>query len=445
MRKNILFFIGLLCSFSINSQTDNTKKLDSLLNTFESKNQGMGIVTILKKDQSVYFKSMGYSNIEKGKTADKNTKYRIGSISKTYTATIIMQMVDENKLTLNTYLSSYFPQIPNADKITIDDLLRHRSGLYNITNQEDLRTWITKKQSRKKMLARFAKHSVDFEPKEKTSYSNTNYILLSYIAEEIDNASFSSILKKRIIKPLQLKRTHFGKSINERKNEALPYYFEDDNWNSVTMKTHLSAPMGAGGIVASANDVALFYTSLFDGKLVSSTSLEKMTNSSTGMGLGMSSLDFKGLKVYGHDGGIDGFSSFALHIPKKNLSISITLNGFGSSMLPLVVSILEIYFENDPSLQSKSSFELTSSELDQYLGIYSSSTFPAKVTFTKKKNTLFAQATGQPLFKLTAEKKNVFKYDAMGITFTFGSKKGTLSIFFQGNTHQFKKQNNEAN
>ena len=163
-----------------------------------------------------------------------------------------------------------------------------------------------------------------------------------------------------------------------------------------------------------------------------------MTDTSTGMGLGISSLDFKGLKVYGHDGGIDGFTSYALHIPAKDFSIAITLNGSGRPMLPLIISILEIYFENDPSLQNKSSFELTSDELDQYLGIYSSKTFPAKVTFTKKENTLYAQATGQPLFKLVAEKKNVFKYDSMGITFTFGDTKGLLSIYFQGNTHQFK-------
>lgn len=445
MRKNTLFFIGFLCSFAINSQTFNSKKLDSLFNTIESNNQGMGVISILKKNQPIYFKSMGYSNTDKNIKADENTKYRIGSISKTYTATIIMQMIDEKKLTLNSYLDSYFPQIPNASKITIEDLLRHQSGLYNITEEKDLRTWITKKQSREKMLARFAKHSVGFQPKEKTSYSNTNYILLSYIAEDIDGKSFSTILKNRIIKPLQLKRTHFGKPINAKKNEALPYYFENGKWNSITTETHLSAPMGAGGIIASTGDVAKFYMNLFSGKLVSNISLKKMTDTSKGMGLGMSSLDFKGLKVYGHDGGIDGFTSFALHIPEKNISIAIALNGSSTSILPLVISILEIYFENDSTLKSKSSYKLTSKDLDQYLGIYSGNTFPAKVTFTKKKNILYAQATGQPLFKLIAVKKNVFKYDAMGITFSFGSEKDSLTIVFQGKVHQLKKQIKEKN
>jgi D-alanyl-D-alanine carboxypeptidase len=283
------------------------------------------------------------------------------------------------------------------------------------------------------------KYPVDFEPKEKTSYSNTNFILLSYIAEKVDKSSFSSIVKKRIIKRLQLKRTHFGKSIRARKNEALPYYFENEKWNPITFQTHLSAPMGAGGIIASANDVVQFYKSIFNAKLFSEASLKEMIDISTGMGLGISSLDFKGLKVYDHDGDIDGFSSFALHIPKKDVTMAITLNGSSLSMIPLVISILEIYFENDPSLKRKTSFTLKSEDLDKYLGIYSGVTFPAKVTVTKNKNVLFAQATGQPLFKLIVEKKDVFVYDAMGIKFTFNSSKEALSIFFGGKTHQLKR------
>jgi D-alanyl-D-alanine carboxypeptidase len=423
----------------MSSQTFNSKKLDSLFNSIESNNQGMGMISIFQKDKQVYEKSIGYTNIKTKKRANEETKYRIGSISKTYTAVIILQMIEEGKLSLNTYLSDFFPQIPNANKITIEDLLRHQSGLFNITRAEDLRSWITKKQKREQMLTRFVKYAVDFQPKEKISYSNTNFILLSYIAEEVDKSSFSTIVKKRIIKRLQLKRTHFGKPIRARKNEALPYYFENEKWNPVTIETHLSAPMGAGGIIASANDVVQFYKSIFNTKLFSEASLKEMIDTSKGMGLGISSLSFKGLEVYDHDGDIDGFSSFALHIPKKDVTMAITLNGSSLSMIPLVISILEIYFENDPSLKRKTSFTLKSENLDKYLGIYSGVTFPAKVTVTKKGNVLFAQATGQPLFKLTAEKKDIFSYDAMGIKFNFNSSTEALSIFFGGKTHQLKR------
>ncbi len=440
MKKVTLLSIGLLCAIVSYAQNFNSKKLDQHFNNLESNNQAMGRISILKNNQPVYQKSFGYANQQNKKKADGETKYRIGSITKTYTATIILQMVEEGKLSLETHLGDFFPNIPNANKITIEDLLRHQSGLFNITNDKNLRDWITKKQSRKQMLNRFEKHPVDFEPKQKTSYSNTNFILLSYIAEDIDKTKFSSIIKKRITKPLRLKRTHFGKSINPRRNESLPYYFENNQWNSISRETHLSAPMGAGGIVASTEDVALFYAHLFHAKLFSESSLKKMTDVSTSMGLGISSMNYKGLKVYDHDGGIDGFSSFALHIPERDVTLAITLNGASSSMLPLVISILDIYFENDPSLQSKSTYELSSKDLDVYLGTYTSKTFPVEVAITKKGNVLFAQATGQPLFKLIAEKKHVFKYDAMGISFTFSPTNETLSVVFEGNTHLFKKK-----
>jgi D-alanyl-D-alanine carboxypeptidase len=417
MKKIIFFFWGLLCSLVIYAQKINTQKLDSLLKAIEINHQGMGSIIILKKNVPQYYTSIGYADISSQKRANEATKYRMGSISKTYTATIMMQMVDDNKLSLNTLLSDFFPKIPNAHLITIEDLLRHQSGLYNITNVKNLRSWVTKRQSRKQMLHRFTQHAPDFAPKEKTSYSNTNYILLSYIAEKVDRIPFAKIVKRRITKPLALQNTLFGIPINSKKNHALPYYFEDQKWQAVTTKTHLSAPMGAGGMVASTKDIALFYTNLFQGKVVSEASLKAMTNTDSGMGLGMSSINFKGLKVYGHDGGIDGFSSFALHIPKKEVTVAITLNGGNTSMLPLVISILEIYFENDPSLKKVSSLKLSSKDLDPYLGVYTSTTFPADVTITKKGTVLFAQATGQPLFKLVAEKKDVFSYDAIGIHF----------------------------
>ncbi|MFD2568872.1 serine hydrolase domain-containing protein [Pseudotenacibaculum haliotis] len=439
MRKSIIFLVALLCHFTNYSQTFDSKKLDRFFDSMQTKKDGMGMISIYKNNKQVYQKSIGYANVKTKKKADQETLYRIASISKTYTATIILQMIEEKKLSLTTQLSDYFPQVPNATKITIEDLLRHQSGLYNITQDENLRSWVIKKQTRKQMLDRIVKYPVDFQPKEKTSYSNTNYILLSYIAEKIDRKSFSSIVKKRIVRPLKLKRTHFGKRLNGKKNQALPFYLKNEKWYPITTETHLSAPMGAGGIVASTNDLAKFYMNVFGNKLFSKASLQQMTDTSKGMGLGISSMEYKGLMVFGHDGGIDGFSSFALHIPEKNLTLAITLNGSTSEIVPTVISILDIYFENDPTLKRSSTFSVSSKDLDKYLGIYVSKTFPAKVTITKKGNVLFAQAEGQPLFKLLAVKKDHFSYDSMGIKFSFNPPNEAISIFFRGNTHLFKR------
>ena len=147
-----------------------------------------------------------------------------------------------------------------------------------------------------------------------------------------------------------------------------------------------------------------------------------------GKGLGIMQFKFKGLKVYSHDGGIDGFQSFALYIPEKKIGLAITFNGFTSLMMPTIIAILDTYFENDPTIKKTPSLNLNPEELNKYLGSYEGKTFPARVVFTKKGNRLFAQATGQPMFKLIATKKDYFIYDAMGIRFDFNIEEKTMEL-----------------
>ena len=440
MKKIILILLVCVCSIFSFGQTENKKNLDLLFNKFESENKAMGTVSIFKNGNEIYEKVLGFANLKTKTKANKDTKYRVGSITKTFTATVILQQVDEGKLTLNTLLKEYFPKLPNANKITIEDLLRHQSGLVNITQSKDIMSWISKPQTRKQMMDRFIKNGTEFEPKEKSEYSNTNFAILSYIAEVIDKKSFDRILEDRIVKPLGLKRTEFGRAIKPNNNEAQSYYFKNDKWNFIDLHTHMSAPMGAGAIVSTPSELNIFYTNLLSGKLTSNSSLKNLMKIEKGKGLGIMQFKFKGLKIYSHDGGIDGFQSFALYIPEKKISLAVTFNGLTTLMMPTIIAILDTYFENDPTLKKKPSLSLKSEELDVYLGTYSGKTFPAKVTFTKKGNLLFAQATGQPIFKLIATKKDFFLYDAMGIRFDFNIKEKTLELTFGGNKHLLKKE-----
>ncbi|NVK53477.1 MAG: serine hydrolase [Flavobacteriaceae bacterium] len=440
MKKTLFVLLVFACSVVTEAQNNNYKNLDRFFNKLESENKAMGTISVVKNGKEIYQKNIGYANLKTKTRPNKYTKYRIGSITKTFTAAIILQQIDEGKLTLNTLLKEFFPEIPNAHKITIEDLLRHQSGLTNITQDKTIISWISKPQTRKQMIDRFIKNGTVFEPKEKSSYSNTNFAILSYISEKIDSRPFATILYDRIIQPLGLKRTEFGKTIQPNNNEANSYYLENNQWNLINFQTHMSAPMGAGAIVSTSSNIATFYTSLFTNKLISKSSLKELMTIKRGFGLGISQFKFKGLKVYGHDGGIDGFQSYALYIPEKNVSMAFTFNGLNMLMMPLVISILDNYFEGDTSLKKQASIKLSSKDLDAYLGVYSGKTFPAKVTFTKKGSTLFAQATGQPIFKLTATKKDFFMYDAMGIRFDFNLKNNTLELTFAGNKHLLKKE-----
>lgn len=321
-----LYFILLLTfifSFTGYSQNEN---LDSLFSNYEKENEAMGNVSILKSGKKFFTKSIGYANIELNKKNNSETKFRIGSISKTFTATIILQLVDEGKLSLDTSLKQYVPEISNSEKITISDLLYHRSGIYNITTEENFESWISEPRNRKEMLAKIKGRKSLFEPDSKTEYSNSNYILLAYIAEDLDQQSFGEIIQNRIAKKLNLSKTDFGKDIDFSKNEAMCYYLEDGDWQPISFHTSLIGTMGAGGIISNAKDVSIFYNALLTGKLLSDKSLELMTTPKEEMGMGISVNDFNGMTVYGHDGAIDGFRSMAVYIPKFESTIVLTLN-----------------------------------------------------------------------------------------------------------------------
>lgn len=323
----------------------NRKKLNAFFNTIASINKGMGSISFFQDSEEIYHKTIGFSNVKNQIKSNKRTKYRIGSITKTFTATIIIQLVDEGKLSLETKLATFFPEIPNASNITIESLLRHRSGLYDITNQEDFANWMEKPQTQEQMVYRIIKNGIIFNVNEQMEYSNTNYILLSYIAEKIEGNTFDKILLSRIIEPCDLKDTYFGGEIKNENNEAFSYSMENE-WKLAT-ETDMSVPMGAGGIISTPTDVNIFYDQLFNGNLISDSSRLAMTDIIDGWGMGLSQFPFPNKLAYGHPGSIDGFSSIVVYFPKEKLGITYIANGEDLPLRNIFFTALNIYFDDN--------------------------------------------------------------------------------------------------
>ncbi len=430
MRYSLILLLSLGFVVTARAQSFDKEKMDSLFTLMAQHDQGMGSISLYQNGQEIYAHAIGLADIEQNIKATPESKYRIGSVSKTFTATIIMQMVQENKLSMDTPLQAFFPQIPNADKITLAHLLRHRSGLYNYTNQADFRNWMDQAKSKEELLEIFVENGVDFEPGEKFAYANTNYVLLSFIAEQVDNQPFADILQARIIKPLSLKHTYFGGKINSGQGEAYSYYWVD-GWQLAT-ETDMSHPQGAGSIVSTPADVDAFLVALFNGKLVSEASLNQMTEIIGGYGIGLIQFPFYVKKAYGHDGRIDEFYAMTGYFPKDKLAITYLSNGIDMPINDIMIAALSIYFGRDYMLPDfKPALRLSPETLDQYPGTYSSPTFPLKVTITQHDSTLIGQATGQPSFPLEAIEENIFQFQSAGLVLEFvpGEK---LMILKQG-------------
>jgi len=430
-------FIGLLCQIGFAQSFDKTK-LDKYFDELETHNKFMGSVAVSQNGQIIYSKSIGFADVEKNLKADELTKYRIGSISKTFTAVLVLKAVEENKLSLNETIDSYFPGIKNSDKITIKQLLNHRSGIHNFTDDEAYLTYNTQPKTEKEMVEIITLVGSDFDPDTKFSYSNSNYVLLSYILEKSFKESYAQLLQKYIAKPLNLKNTYLGRKINTDNKEAKSY----SNMGSwvTEPETDTSIPLGAGGIVSTPTDLAKFNDALFQGKILKNESLELMKTINDGYGLGLFTLPFYDKTGYGHTGGIDGFSSIFTYFYDGKISYVLISNGTNVKINDISIAVLSAVYNKPYELPVLSTYKVTAQDLDKYLGMYASKQIPLKIEITKEDTTLIAQATGQSSFPLEATEKDKFKFDLAGIVLEFNPVEKTVILKQGGGQFTFTKE-----
>ena len=421
------------------SQTLDKAKLDAYFQELEKTNKFMGSVALSENGQIVYTKAIGFSDVETKVKPNENTKYRIGSISKSFTSVLVLKAVEEDKLTLDIKLNKFFPKIKNADKITISNLLNHRSGIHNFTNDSTYLDWHTQYKSETEMVRIIGNGGSDFEPDSKAEYSNSNFVLLSYILQKVYNQNYSEILTEKIIKAIDLKNTFVGNSsINLNNNECNSYKYLM-TWEKES-ETNLSVPMGAGNIISTPSDLTKFSFALFNAKIISSGSVDLMTTIKDQYGYGLLKLPFGDKTGYGHTGGIDGFSSVYGYFPTEKAGFAITSNGSNYSINNISIVLLSSIFKKPYEIQVFKSFELKTEDLDKYLGGYSSKDISIKITITKNDRTLKAQATGQSAFELEATEKDTFKFYQAGVEFDFNPTDKSMILKQGGRIFTFTKE-----
>lgn len=413
-------------------------KLNHYFDELEKNNRFMGNVAVSKDGQIIYSRAIGFSDIASQRRADENSKYRIGSITKTFTAVLVLKAVEDKKLKLEQTIEKWFPNIKNAEKITIEYLLNHRSGIGNFTADKDYFTWNTQAKSQQQMLEIIAGKGSDFQPNAKAEYSNSNYWLLTYILEKVYKTSYLELLKKHIFRPLGLMHTSIFEKINLADNQCLSYKFRGD-W-ALDKQTDVSITKGAGAISSVTTDLIKFAEALFGGKLLKSESLQKMKTLQDGYGLGLFGIPFYERKSYGHTGGIDGFSSIFSHFPEDKITYVLLSNGLNYNMNDISIAVMSAVYNKPYEIPIFSKYDVTDEELETYVGTYYASEIHFRIHITREGQTLKAQGTGQPAFVLEATQKNIFKFDAAGVKMEFNPQKNTMILTQGGVSLEFKKE-----
>lgn len=436
-----LAFLVLSTSL-LNAQSSlNTTKLNAFFDSITIHDQNMGSVSITKNGKVLYERAIGeaYLDGDNSIKATPQTEYRIGSITKSLTATMILQAVESGKLTLETKLDLFFPEIENAKEITIEHLLQHRSGIHNFTNDSLYMTYHEKTQSRKQLVKIIKDCGSDFAPGTQTSYSNSAYVLLTFILEDIYKKQYADVLNENIVQKIGLTKTKVGEKIDVKANQAYSYQRMNNEWEPDT-ETDMTVPQGAGSIISTPTEINQFYTALLQGKLVKMELVEKMKTLVDGMGYGLFQFPFGEKQAYGHTGGIDGFRTMAGYFPADSLAVTYFSNGVHYSNNDILIGMLSIYYGEKFEIPVfKASKLIDEKILGGYDGTYAAPAFPLKITISHDKNTLIAQATGQPSFPLEAKDDKTFEFKPAGVVLEFNAS-GEMTLKQGGGEYVLKKE-----
>ena len=293
-----------------------------------------GVVVLVRRDGRTVQLAGGYSNLEKKTPMRVGDRFRIGSVTKSFVATVVLQLVGEGKLSLDDSIEHWLPGlVPNGGNITVRQLLSHQSGLFDYLNDEEvLKPYLSGNfgyvWTPQKLVAVSTSHPAVFAPGAKFSYSNTNYIVLGLIVEAATKDTIKAQLQKRIFGPLGLRSTLLATSQRIAGAHAHGYLVQGKKQLQDVTLVSPSYAWTAGAIVSTASDIARFYRALLGGRLLPADLLQAMKTTTDGYGLGL----FQTRSLcgragpWGHDGALAAYLTLAFNSEDGKRQFVILVN-----------------------------------------------------------------------------------------------------------------------
>ena len=406
-------------------------------------------VLFAQDGEIIYQKGFGYASLEHHAPFTIDTKSRIGSITKQFTASAILKLQEEGKISVNDKLSKFIPDFPRGDEVTIHHLLTHTSGIHSFTSKPDFMKNATVEIKTEDTINSIKKDPYDFNPGEKFLYNNSGYFILGYIIEKISGESYEDYLKKTFFDPLGMKDTGVHNSHTIYEHEAFGYSYDGKFQKAINWD--MSQAGGAGWLYSTVGDLYRWNEGIFNGKVLSKASLDsaftpvKLNDGSVpkdiggGYGYGWVISDIRGLKEIQHGGGLNGFNSQLLRFPDLNVTVVVLQNCIpnapGMGAAELANQVAEIYFWDKMGAQESFKVDTTvdANIYDDYVGRYDYG--GPILTVTREGDRLFAQLGGQPNFEIFPKSKNEFFWKVVDAQVTFvRNEKGevTQAVHYQG-------------
>ena len=307
-------------------------RMEQVIQTFVERKQFMGAVLVARGVEVLLDKGYGLANVELDVPASPKTKFRLGSVTKQFTAASILLLQERGKLNLKDPVKKYMPDAPVAwSKITIFNLLTHTSGIPNFTSFTDYGSREPFVTTPEELVARFREKELDFQPGEQWSYSNSGYVLLGYLIEQISGESYAQFVKENIFKPLGMADSGYDSNSAILQNRASGYAAGPNGLVNAGY-VNMTVPFSAGGLYSTTEDLLRWEQALFGGKLLSAASLKEMTTPfKNDYACGLEVRTVNGHQVIDHGGGIEGFNTFLAYYPEDKLTVIVLGNVNGTA------------------------------------------------------------------------------------------------------------------
>jgi len=384
-------------------------RMEQVIQSYVSGKRFMGTALVAQNGKVLLSKGYGFANAEWDIPNSPSTKFRLGSITKQFTAACILLLEERGKLKIDDPVKKYMPDAPAAwDKITIFHVLTHTSGIPSFTGFPDYRSTEAFATTPEKLVARFRDKPLDFQPGEKWSYSNSGYVLLGYLIEKISGQSYSDFVQQNIFTPLGMKDSGYDSNSAIIMHRASGYTQEEGHMANAGF-IHMSIPFSAGALYSTTEDLLRWEEGLFGGKLLSPASLQKMTTPfKQDYAFGLAVHAVNGHKIIEHGGGIEGFNTELAYYPDDKLVIAVLGNLNGGAPEAIAAKLASVVHGEQVVLPSeRKETTLSPKVLAQYVGRYELSP-NFSLTMTLEDGHLMTQATGQEKLQLYPETETMF-------------------------------------
>ena len=413
-----LFFSGIASAQTVSK--DAAAKIDEYMNAGVKYARYNSAVMVAEAGKPIVARGYGMANFEDETPITPQTKFRVGSVTKQFTSMAIMMLQEKGKLNTEDKICKYLSDCPAAwADITIHNLLTHTSGIHNYTALPSFVPLMPEPTTPAKLIGLVKGMPLDFRPGEKYSYSNSGYIVLGAIIEQVSGKSYKAFLQENIFTPLGMTGTGYDEATPVIKHRAAGYSHQGSTIVN-TRYIDMTIPFSAGAIYSTVEDLLIWDQALYTEKLVSQKSLDAIfTPFKSNYAYGWTVTEQFGHKLISHNGGVNGFSAHISRFTSDKITIIVLSNFDDGRATKIATDLAAIVFGQQYEIpQERKEVKLDPKILAGYAGVYQIA--PAfSITIIVEGDRIYAQATGQNRFEIAPQSDTKFFARAVDIDISF--------------------------